>query len=47
MAPITGVGDATEVDDRLVQRLGAAADLGRQVNVGVANPFLEPVDVAA
>jgi hypothetical protein len=32
------IGDPPQVDDRLVQRLGAAADFGRQVDLLASTP---------
>ena len=46
-AAITGIGDAAEVDDRLVQHVGAAAHVGRQVGAGLLEPAPEPGHVAA
>ena len=45
------IGDAAEVDDRLVQDLGPAADVGRQVDSGSSTPplnqFTSPPDEKA
>ena len=41
------IGDAPQVDDRRVQRLGPPPNLGRQVDRVVFDPGFEAVDVAA
>ena len=41
------IGNAADVDDGVVESLGAAADLRGQVDVLVRHAALEPVDVAA
>ncbi len=44
-AAITGIGDPPQVDDRLVQRLGATPHFGREVDLLRLDPLLEGVDV--
>ena len=40
------IGDAAKVDDRLMQHVGAAAHVGRQVGARLLEPALEPGHVA-